>query len=62
MKIQINFDDFTVHTCNSLEEAKEAILEAHANGVGVDRVAEVNDLDEEIKVYGCNWTVSLEPI
>ena len=47
----------------TLEEAREDILDHHAEGLGVDRVCEVDDDGEETgKEYGCTWTVTREEI
>jgi len=38
MKIEVHYNDCTVGNYGTLWKAEEAILNAHANGVGVDLV------------------------
>lgn len=60
--IEITYDNFTVEKVNTLQEAKESILEAHANGIQVEQVTEVDDEGDEVKAYGCEWSVELEEL
>lgn len=47
MKIQVTYDDYSEDCYKTLDEAREAIEESHAAGVGVDRIVEVDDDGEE---------------
>jgi hypothetical protein len=62
MKIKIVYDDFTEVTVNSTEEAKNNILDCHANGVTVEQIYEVDENGEQINgiSYSVSWTVEIE--
>lgn len=62
MKIEVTFDSFEETSYDSLEEAKAAILDANANGVGVERIVEVDEDGNEGKEYGCSWSLELEEL
>ena len=55
--ITVHYDDFTVGEYETTDEAEDAILEAHAEGISVDYV---HDSDNEDKVYSLIWAVELQ--
>jgi len=55
-KIKVNFSDFTEEIYDSVRDAQDAILEAHAEGVSVEYV---EDVDTE-QPYSCVWAVTLQ--
>jgi len=65
MTITVHFDDFHIEEYGSTRDAQDAILEAHAEGVGVDVVHDGSCVDGEVddcyeKQYSCIWTVLLQ--
>jgi hypothetical protein len=54
-KIRVIYSDCSEGTYDSVEDAESAILEAHAEGAGVESVY---DLDGN--VYSCLWDVKLQ--
>jgi hypothetical protein len=55
MKIKIWFNDFSISEEASIEDAKETILEAFAEGVLVDYIE-----DDEGNLYSCVWSLELQ--
>lgn len=55
----VNFSDFTEKEYTSLAKVKDAVLHAHACGVGVDDVQLLDDNDDIIKSYGLEWDVNI---
>jgi len=55
MYIIIQFSGNTEEIYNNTEDAEDAILEAHAEGVGIESV-----YDTENNPYSCIWTVKLQ--
>ena len=60
--IELRFDDFTAEQVNTLKEAKEMILDYFASGSIVEKVSEIDEDGNELKVYGCTWDVELEEL
>jgi len=52
---KITFSDFETYEYDSQKDAQDAILEAHAEGVGVEEI-----LDENDNIHSCIWTVVLQ--
>ena len=55
-RFRITFSDFTEGEYENEKDAVDAILEAHAENVGVE---EVRDADTE-NLYSCVWSVFLQ--
>lgn len=55
MKISVWFNDFSKSEYDSLEDAKDGILEAFAEGVLVDYIE-----DDEENLYSCAWSLELQ--
>ena len=55
MKIIVNFSDFTVAEYDTIKDAEDAILEAHAEGVLTEWVESKNGVP-----YSCLWKVKLQ--
>ena len=55
--IKVYFSDFTEDEYETEKDAEDAILEAQAEGVLVDQI---NDAEDEDKMYSCIWSVKLQ--
>jgi len=53
--IIVSFSDFEVAEFDSIRDAEDAILEAHAESVGVEWIE-----DDEGNPYSCIWEVTLQ--
>lgn len=65
MKLKVSYDNFTEETYDSMEEAKDAILEAFANQVNPDCIEELDENGEELddpRYFGCSWSVEIEEL
>ena len=58
MMIVIHWDDGSMDKYESLEEAKDGVLSAHAEGIFP---VTIEDIHSE-KQYGCSWFVELEEL
>jgi hypothetical protein len=54
-KVIVEFSDFQASEYDSISDAENAILEAHAEGVSVDYIE-----DEDGNPYSCVWNVQLQ--
>jgi len=53
-KMTVTFDDCSEGEYNTIKDAEDAILEAHADGVAVDYIT-----DEDENLYSCEWSVKI---
>jgi superfamily II helicase len=54
--ITVHFDDFTEGNYETENDVVDAVLEAHAEGVGVDYIED----EENEKIYSLIWNVKLQ--
>ena len=62
MKIRVHYSDETVGEYSSIAEAESEILEMVTGSdfaATVDAVQEIDENDNVICNYGCNWSVKL---
>jgi len=57
IEIRVEFSDFTFEDFRTENAAAHAILEAHAEGVSV---ISIHDIDDESKIYSLIWNVKLQ--
>jgi len=57
MSIRVRYSDFHVDEYDSENEAEHNILEAHAEGVGVESITDTKD---DSKIYSLIWGVKLQ--
>jgi hypothetical protein len=55
MPITVYFDNADFETFANMKDVKKNILDAHANGVGVDRIVD----EETEQEYACEWDVDI---
>jgi hypothetical protein len=60
--IRVNFDEGGYEDCQTLEEAREAVLHAHACEVHINSVVGLDENGRLIGRYGCSWDVTLEKL
>ena len=57
MRIEVHYSDFTVAEYTNEQDAIGDILEAHAEGILVERI---NDVADENSLYSLIWTAKLQ--
>lgn len=55
--IEVEYENGSVHTYDTTEEAEEAIEQAHADGLGVYMITDGKDDNNQ---YSCLWKVTLQ--
>ena len=62
MIFEVEYNDCSITTYATLEEARAGILDANANGVTPDSIGELDDKGNVVRIYGCTWDVTLEEL
>lgn len=52
--VTVKFDNFTEEDCETMQELKDAILDAHSEQTFCDSIVDANG-----KEYGCDWDVAI---